>query len=65
MSCWKKEQLENMLEDVINELHLSDSAIAEFGANGTPPAQIVRMVLQQKDDIIRNLRAGMISITYP
>jgi hypothetical protein len=28
MSCWTKEELENMLEDVVNELDLSESAIA-------------------------------------
>ena len=27
MSCWTKEQLENMLEDVVNELNLSDVMI--------------------------------------
>jgi hypothetical protein len=59
MSCWNKEQLENMLEDVVNELSLSDAAIKEHGPNGTPPAELVRLVLQQKDATIRNLRAGM------
>jgi len=60
MSRWNKEQLENMLEDVVNELNLSDAAIKEHGPNGTPPAELVRLVLQQKDATIRNLRAGMI-----
>jgi len=59
MSRWNKEQLENMLEDVVNELNLSDAAIKEHGPNGTPPAELVRLVLQQKDATIRNLRAGM------
>ena len=27
MSCWTKEELEHMLEDVVNELDLSESAI--------------------------------------
>jgi len=59
MSCHNKEALEQMLEDVVNELDLSESAIAEHGPNGTPPAELVRLVLQQKDRTIRNLRAGM------
>jgi len=39
MSCWNKEELENMLEDVVNELDLSDAAIEEHGPNGTPHRQ--------------------------
>jgi hypothetical protein len=60
MSYWSKEQLEQMLEDVVNVLDLSDAAIAEHGQHGTPPAELVRMVLQEKDRTIRNLRAGMV-----
>jgi len=48
MSCWSKEELENMLEDVVNELDLSESAIAEHGPNGTAPAELVRLVLAEK-----------------
>ena len=59
MSCWTKEQLESMLEDVVNELDLSNSAIEKHGPLGTPPAILVRMVLDQKDMQIRMLRAGM------
>ena len=62
MSCWKKEQLEQMLEDVVNELDLSDAAVAEHGPLGTPPAQLVRLVLDEKDRTIRNLRAGMVDV---
>lgn len=62
MSCWTKEQLENMLEDVVNELDLSDGAIEKHGPLGTPPAELVRLVLQQKDDQIRMLRAGFVEI---
>ena len=59
MSCWNKEQLENMLEDVINELDLSDSTIEKHGPFGTPPAELVRMVLDRKDMQIRMLRLAL------
>ena len=58
MSCWNKQELENMLEDVINELELSDSAIEKHGPLGTPPAELVRLVLDEKDLIIRGLKSG-------
>jgi hypothetical protein len=51
-----------MLEDVVNELDLSDEAIAEHGPMSTPPAELVRLVLDQKDKTIQMLKAGMISI---
>lgn len=54
-----------MLEDVINVLDLSDSAIDEHGPFGTPPAQLVRLVLDQKDKIIRMLNAGMVDASPP
>lgn len=63
MSCWNNEELEQMLEDVVNVLDLSDTAIAEHGPHGTPPAELVRLVLQQKDRTIRNLRAAMVDCT--
>jgi hypothetical protein len=37
MSCWNKEQLENMLEDVVNAFDLSDSAMDQHGPLGTAP----------------------------
>ena len=63
MSCHTRDELEQMLEDVVNELDLSESAIAEHGPMGTPPAQLVRLVLQQKDMTIRMLRAGMVEVS--
>ncbi len=48
MSAWNKQELEQMLEDVVNELDLSDAAIFEHGPLGTPPSELVRLVLQQK-----------------
>ena len=62
MSCWNKEQLENMLEDVVNELNLSDSMIKKHGQSGTAPAELVRHVLGQKDLEIRALKQGFVSI---
>ena len=62
MTCHSRETLENMLEDVVNELDLSGAAIAEHGPLGTPPAELVRLVLAQKDRTIRNLRAGMVEV---
>jgi hypothetical protein len=39
MSCWNKEQLENMLEDIINELNLSNNMIEKHGPLGTSPLE--------------------------
>jgi hypothetical protein len=62
MSCWTKTELENMLEDVVNELDLSGEMIEKHGQEGTSPATLVRLVLQEKDQQIRMLRLGMIQI---
>ena len=59
MSCWNKEQLESMLEDVVNELNLSDKAIEKHGLLGTAPAELVRLVLEEKDLKIRAIEQGM------
>lgn len=56
MSCYDKKQLENMLEDVVNELNLSDSMIEEHGPLGTSPAELVKLILQAKDTEIRRLK---------
>ena len=47
-----------MLEDVVNELDLSESMIEEHGPQGTPPAELVRLVLERKDLKIRALKQG-------
>jgi len=62
MSCWTKPELENMLEDVVNELDLSAEMIDKHGQEGTAPATLVRLVLEEKDNEIRMLRAGLIKI---
>jgi len=58
MSCWTKPELENMLEDVVNELDLSDGMFEKHGPLGTPPAELVRLVLERKDLQITALRKG-------
>ena len=62
MSCWNKEQLENMLEDVVNALDLSEVMIENHGQEGTAPATLVRLVLEEKDRQIRMLKLGMVQI---
>lgn len=62
MSSHNKEKLEQMLFDVVDALNLSESAIAEHGPLGTPPAELVRLVLAQKDKTIRLLKAGFVEV---
>ena len=63
MRCYNKKELRQVLEDVINELELSDSMIEEHGPLGTPPAQLVRLVLKQKNRKIQMLRAELINVS--
>ncbi len=60
MSKWNKEELENMLEDVVNELDLSEIAVEKHGQEGTAPSELVKLVLEQKDLRIRALEANFI-----
>jgi hypothetical protein len=62
MSCWTKEQLGNMLEDVVNELDLSDGMVDKHGPLGTAPAELVRLVLERKDKEIAMLKRGFVAI---
>jgi len=62
MSCWTKEELEGMLEDVVNELDLSDMMLDKHGPLGTPPSELVRLVLERKDKEIAMLKRGFISV---
>jgi len=48
-----------MLEDVVNELDLSGEMIEKHGQEGTAPSELVRLVLEQKDQQIRMLKSGM------
>jgi len=59
MSCWNKEELENMLEDVINVLDLSEQAVEYHGQNGTSVARMVGLVLEEKNIEISALKAGL------
>lgn len=62
MSCWSKVELESMLEDVVNELQLSDGMVEKHGPLGTAPAELVRLVLERKDKEIALLKQGFISV---
>ena len=62
MSCWTKEQLENMLEDVVNELNLSESTIERHGQLGTAPAKLVKLVIEQKNKEIQMLKHGITTV---
>jgi len=57
-----KAELEQMLFDVVDVLDLSSAAIAKHGPLGTAPAELVRLVLAQKDSTIRMLESGMVDI---
>ena len=62
MTCWTRSELENMLEDVVNELDLSDGMIKKHGPLGTAPAELVRLILDRKDLEIRALKQGFVSV---
>lgn len=62
MTCWTKEQLENMLEDVVNELNLSETMIERHGPLGTAPSELVRLVLDQKNLEIAMLKRGFVPV---
>lgn len=51
-----KEDLVNMLEDVVNQLALSEIMIEKHGPLGTPPAELVRLILEEKDLKINALK---------
>ena len=52
----------NQLEDVVNELDLSESVIEEHGPMGTAPADLVRLVLREKDIKIQALKARLVDL---
>lgn len=51
-----------MLEDVVNELDLSPSMISKHGPLGTPPSELVRLVIERKNEEIRALKSGFKAI---
>lgn len=60
--CKKCEEYRNLLEDVINELDLSENIIQEHGPLGTPPSVLVRLVLEEKNKQIKLLKQGFKAI---
>ena len=64
MTCHTKEELEEMLYDVVNELDLSDVMLDKHGPLGTPPAVLVREVLARKDLQIAMLRRGLVDVGH-
>jgi len=62
MSKWTKPELEDMLEDVVNELHLSEGMVEKHGPLGTAPAELVRLVLERKDIEIQALKQGFVAV---
>lgn len=60
MTC-KCDEYRNMLEDVVNELDLSAIAIEKHGPLGTPPAELVRLVLAEKDKVLSALQHKLVA----
>lgn len=61
MKC-KCNEYREMLYAVVDELDLSESAIKDHGPMGTPPADLVRLVLAKKDRKIHLLKKGFVEI---
>jgi hypothetical protein len=57
--CKECERRRSLLEDVVNELDVSEIAIEKHGPLGTEPAELVRLVLVEKDLKIAALKSGM------
>lgn len=57
------EELRNLLEDVVNELDLSEGMIEEHGPLGTAPAKLVALVLARKNTEIAMLNKGFVNAT--
>ena len=58
MKCKECEHYRDMLFAVVDELDLSGKALEEHGPLGTSPAELVRLVLRQKNMEIRVLKHG-------
>ena len=63
--CCECEHYRNLLEDVVNELDLSETMQVNHGPLGTPPSELVRLVLDGKDREIRALKAKWQIIKIP
>jgi len=62
MNC-KCEKYRNELLSVVEALDLSGVAISKHGPLGTPPSELVRLVLEQKDLEIGALKHGLKKLT--
>jgi hypothetical protein len=60
----KKEHFRNLLEDVVNELDLSDGVIEKHGPMGTEPSILVRLILDRKDLEISALEKGFKRVNF-
>lgn len=56
---WTKAEMRSMLEDVVSVLDLSDYMLEKHGPIGTSPAELVRLVLEQKNREIAMLQANL------
>jgi len=61
MKC-KCEEYRKMLYAVVDELDLADSALVGHGPAGTSPAELVRLVLTEKDRKIQLLKNSFTEI---
>lgn len=59
----REDEFRNKLEDVVNELDLSECMIEEHGQHGTAPSELVRLVLEEKDRKIFMLSNGFKDIS--
>ena len=62
MSYWTKERMEDELEAVVDALELSAEQLAIHGPMGTAPAELVKLVLWEKDKRIAYLQAGFVDV---
>lgn len=62
MKAYTYDELRSLLEDVVTVLDLSEDMIEKHGQIGTEPAELVRLVLAQKDREIRYLKQGLKAI---
>ena len=56
---WTKSEMRSMLEDVVTVLDLSDDMLEKHGPISTQPAELVRLVLEQKNREISMLQANI------
>jgi hypothetical protein len=57
--AYTNDELRSMLYDVVTVLDLSEDILEKHGPLGTEPSELVRLVLERKDNEIRMLKSGM------